>query len=98
MVENVKRLPPHLDKFPLTHDESLEHAQINVLRTRRVQNASSGIAGGEGDKAILIVRALRAADAAGRMDEGIRVVPWIVNPAPARAGDFFARSDAVGPE
>src|SRR6266566_1011288 len=98
MVENVECLPAQLDKLSLTDGESLEHAQIDVLRARGVQNASSGIARREGYEAILVGRASGAVDAAGRVDEGVRVVPRIIDPAPAGAGNVLAGGNAIGPQ
>src|SRR5437879_343165 len=98
MVENVESFPPDLYGLPFPHSESLDHTQVDILLARSVHDTAPGITRREGQEAILIRGAVRAADTTGHVGKGRGVEPGVVNAAPARACHILPRGNPVGPE
>src|SRR5262249_50608106 len=97
MIEDVENFPAELDSLALTQRPVFERAQVDVLQTGSVENAATGVSRGEGQKAMLIGRAVGAADAAGNRRKGGGIKPRIVHTALSDTRRVIAGGDSVRP-
>src|SRR5581483_27979 len=97
VVHNVEHLPPCLDAAPLRQAEILKQRCVRVEHSGAVQDVAAGISRHVRQKTVLVRRAVRAAGAFGGGHKRPRIVPGIIQSAPALARYVRARRKPIGP-